>query len=1197
MPGSGLAIWHIDESQDKVTLVQADNNWDIENGINKGDAGDLYTTINNFTNDTIPDSKFYNGSKSGLSITNIGTADSNDVITAKLSTDTYNHLGVTESIPDEWEWTKMKEAYEMYGDEVELALGDYDGDKRTDRAMVIKSTGQWFIIPSSIGREMYLDLPIPPQENLSIPWGWEWKEMKEAYERGDKIELAHGDYDDDNKADPAMIVYSADKISLLYVSSEDMRDDSIQNVVSQELVWPDMNGNPETYELALGNYDKDGITDWVMVDKSTFRWYVLSSETKSKGIIGRSYIPELPWGWEWSNIKGIYENSKDEIEKIDLVIEDYDSDHIPDKVIVFHYKSGTPSKWFGLGSKENVELSAPNGSILFHNMTSEYDVITGIYYDDDRIPDPTICHRIKGTCSVFGTVDMEVVISDWSYPHWDPENTIMAIGDYYRDGKSDTAIVNKSTGKWYITNLIPFKGKTIIGKISITGEVVENSTRMTNYDSPIVADLKLQESESPLETLSKQSFAAAVSTVAENELKLVITSPSGKVYTPTSEGVMDYYKDNGQEYYVIDSDEQGNWSFDVVGVNVGPDGVSYELNITDNPVADFATNHIVVGTTQNQIFVHSLQGEAELNFTAIGNQVTTTDSDNDELDEIAVTDGNTISVYEFDGNDSDPNTLQDNHIFQVFGNVDIYWGNKAIVGLKDENTIVIDDVSIPVFEEFANQTRSRATRKGKSKVTLCHKGQTKSLPEPAVKAHLGHGDTLGACTSTPDDKKITVCHIESDSIAYNITISTNALSAHLEHGDTKGKCPSEPPPDEKITICHVPSNDINAAYEITIPIKELDEHLEHGDTKGKCPSEPPPHGEIYGVNVAAGDLNNDGIDEIIAAMASKGGYIEIYTGDGQLLNTFNTQFTNGVIVTTGDVNGDGMDDIIAGDANGTEIQIFDIDGNSIGNTFSVATGNITSLAFGKGILTDPSEILAREFFKSSDNITPNSIETTTSLPIVAPPPLTGSIETSYNYGGQTLSDADVESGTSISQVELEGEISSEGLISNATILPNTTFSGGKMTGYIINNGTISDIEFVGAELTGGYLSGVIIVNSDLSLGLGILRDVTILPETRIVGGILAGNIDNQGTLIDVIIEADAIITGGILEGVIQNDGLLQDVTLAEETLIHGGFLSGNVIGNVDNPALIKDVEVLENTILENVIVDEVEIGERVFFEN
>lgn len=34
---------------------------------------------------------------------------------------------------------------------------------------------------------------------------------------------------------------------------------------------------------------------------------------------------------------------------------------------------------------------------------------------------------------------------------------------------------------------------------------------------------------------------------------------------------------------------------------------------------------------------------------------------------------------------------------------------------------------------------------GKSRVAICHKGRTIRVAQPAVKAHLKHGDKLGAC--------------------------------------------------------------------------------------------------------------------------------------------------------------------------------------------------------------------------------------------------------------------------------------------------------------------------------------------------------------------------------------------------------------------------------------------------------------------
>ena len=37
---------------------------------------------------------------------------------------------------------------------------------------------------------------------------------------------------------------------------------------------------------------------------------------------------------------------------------------------------------------------------------------------------------------------------------------------------------------------------------------------------------------------------------------------------------------------------------------------------------------------------------------------------------------------------------------------------------------------------------------GEEKVTICHKGQTITVAEPAVQAHLKHGDTPGPCPTT-----------------------------------------------------------------------------------------------------------------------------------------------------------------------------------------------------------------------------------------------------------------------------------------------------------------------------------------------------------------------------------------------------------------------------------------------------------------
>ena len=103
LPGEGLLIWHIDESVTTnrnecypggpscasqhyhVALVQADNLWDLEMNINRGDSGDPYYSPANtsFAGASSPNSNLYNGSASNVSVTNISTNGS--TMTADLS--------------------------------------------------------------------------------------------------------------------------------------------------------------------------------------------------------------------------------------------------------------------------------------------------------------------------------------------------------------------------------------------------------------------------------------------------------------------------------------------------------------------------------------------------------------------------------------------------------------------------------------------------------------------------------------------------------------------------------------------------------------------------------------------------------------------------------------------------------------------------------------------------------------------------------------------------------------------------------------------------------------------------------------------------------------------------------------------------------------------------------------------------------
>jgi M6 family metalloprotease-like protein len=112
LPTSGLAIWHIDESKAsldntdnanecvspdnpagncaakhyRVALIQADNRWDLEKGTNRGNRGDLYSSLLNYTtfnDNSSPSSKLYNGSSSKVCVT--GISNSGSVMTATLN--------------------------------------------------------------------------------------------------------------------------------------------------------------------------------------------------------------------------------------------------------------------------------------------------------------------------------------------------------------------------------------------------------------------------------------------------------------------------------------------------------------------------------------------------------------------------------------------------------------------------------------------------------------------------------------------------------------------------------------------------------------------------------------------------------------------------------------------------------------------------------------------------------------------------------------------------------------------------------------------------------------------------------------------------------------------------------------------------------------------------------------------------------
>lgn len=89
----GLIIWHIDnsirtsnriesltpEEHYRVSIEQADGRYDLEKKINRSDTEDLYREGSEFSDETSPNSKWWNGDSSGLSISNIKFLSNNRI--------------------------------------------------------------------------------------------------------------------------------------------------------------------------------------------------------------------------------------------------------------------------------------------------------------------------------------------------------------------------------------------------------------------------------------------------------------------------------------------------------------------------------------------------------------------------------------------------------------------------------------------------------------------------------------------------------------------------------------------------------------------------------------------------------------------------------------------------------------------------------------------------------------------------------------------------------------------------------------------------------------------------------------------------------------------------------------------------------------------------------------------------------------
>ena len=119
--------------------------------------------------------------------------------------------------------------------------------------------------------------------------------------------------------------------------------------------------------------------------------------------------------------------------------------------------------------------------------------------------------------------------------------------------------------KWsagIITRILDYTpGNPLVGNSSgtiFTGEMISNPISLYGFSMPIIARV----------------------TWPGSDLDLRITTPSGRVLDPNSDIVAEFYEGPVEDYYVINSEEEGIWQIDIIGVEVDPEGEPYEFTVT-----------------------------------------------------------------------------------------------------------------------------------------------------------------------------------------------------------------------------------------------------------------------------------------------------------------------------------------------------------------------------------------------------------------------------------------------------------------------------------------------------------------------------------------------------------------------------------------------------------------------------------------
>jgi len=297
--------------------------------------------------------EFLSGDFDGDGITDLGAVDRNTSRWYILSS-RYQTQGVPGIIPWGWKWPGMTKKHT-------IALGDYDGDGKTDRAIVDKENKLWYILSSEKPGQALVTV-----KNETI-WGWKHPGINKM------THVLTGDYDGDGKSDIGAIechdVLPTPSCKWNIISSITGNQGA---QVPQEWEW----GGMSSYHYVLeGDYDGDGKNDRAIVDNASGLWYIISSRTGGS-LINPRY--GNMFGWNWSGMSTSHMP----------IAGDFNGDGVTDMSMV----SNDDMKWYTVSSSTQPSYF---GFMLdyFKIGSSDYQYVVGDY-DGDGISDCVVFDKV-----------------------------------------------------------------------------------------------------------------------------------------------------------------------------------------------------------------------------------------------------------------------------------------------------------------------------------------------------------------------------------------------------------------------------------------------------------------------------------------------------------------------------------------------------------------------------------------------------------------------------------------------------------------------------------------------------------------------------------------------------------------------------------------------------------------------------------